>query len=214
MKIMISALALLTISAASACGGTKTQPAPTAGTNAVSATSPAGHGTSTAGGGTNTSGRQTSTARGGSPSGNSSTAESAGYNEVQLGPIFQRLPISFGRVLPGHSVMLPFQLHNVTQQPITVSSVTTGDAAFKASTECVGQELKSDDRCAFSVTFEPTARGNYNSYLAVTFDPGDIELQTGLKGTASFLGQSVGPPASQVAPADSSSSAPTGNSPP
>jgi hypothetical protein len=219
MKIMMAALALLTISAASACGGTETQPTPPNGTSAVSATSPAGHGTSTAGGGTNTSGGQTSTTHGGSPSGNSSTTEATTYNGVDLGPAFgPGPPIPFGRVFPGHSVTLPFQLHNKSQRSITIGTittitiiapVTTGDAAFSAGAECDGHVLEVDDRCVFSVTFKPAARGNYKSALSVAADSGQILssgiLLAGSAGPPSITDHSVSAPASQVAPADGSS---------
>jgi hypothetical protein len=228
MKIMMAALALLTISAASACGGTETQPTPTASTNAVSATSPAGHGMSTAGGGTNTSSGQTSATHSGSASGNSTTTEATTYNGVDLGPAFgPGPPVPFGRVFPGGSVTLPFQLHNKSQRSITIGTITTitliapvtvGDAAFSAGAECDHHVLEVDDRCVFSVTFKPPARGNYKSALSIAADSGQIlssgTLLAGSAGPPSITGHSVSPPASQLAPVDSSSSAPTGNSPP
>lgn len=227
MKTMMAALALLTAAAASACGGPKIQP--TNGDTGASASSPAVNGASTTGGGTGTTGsgtnttgaysEQTSATQGGSPPGNSNATAASTSNNVILGAQFNGAPaVSFGRIRPGQSVTLPFQLSSFSQQSITIVTLTTGDAAFSASTECEGRVLGRGTPCAFSVTFRPATTGDFNTYLKVATDPpGFGSTQTSLLGSAgpaSITGQSVSAPASQVAPADGSSPSPGSSAPP
>jgi hypothetical protein len=220
-KPLIAAAALLTMAMVTACGGPSAQPAAAGGGNTASVTSPAATATDTTGNGTAaaksgtsaTTGNnpeETSTTPGTSPPPDSGTTAPAASNEVILGAQFAGgNSVSFGRIIPGQSATLPFNLSNIGGQAVTIVTITTGDEAFSPSAECNGRTMDPGDSCAFSVTFSPAASGDHSSYLEVVVNPGDLSTTgTSLEGSAgspSVPGQSLNPSASELAPADSSS---------
>lgn len=212
-KPLIAATALLAIAIVPGCGGPNGQPPAAKGGSTASAAGADGNGTSTTG----NSLEQTPTTPGTSPPPDTGTTAPATSNNVILGAQFAGggPKVSFGRILPGQSTTLPFELDNIGEQSITVVSITSGDAAFSPSTECNGQTMDPGGSCTFSVTFSPADSGDYNSYLDVAVAaPGLGSTGTTLAGSAgspSVASQTLSPPPSQLAP---SQPVPAGSSSP
>jgi hypothetical protein len=143
----------------------------------------------------------------GTPSPESSMAtEPATNNQVILGASFGPLPVLFGPVLPGGSVVQQFSITNNSTQPITVIAITTDSMEFSTTTYCNGSVLQAGGSCVFYVIFQPLEEGIYDADLSITISPSSIPVTApSLEGSAGPpLAQSpaVNPPQSQITPGD------------
>lgn len=209
-RTAIAAIALLPIAVVSACGGPSVSSAAANGNNAGSGTSAAENGASAAGNGTSTAGDDSNQTPASPSTPGTTTTAPATYNEVVIGAEFAGAPdVSFGNILPGQSVTMQFRVGNLASQSVTVVSITTDTATFSPSADCNGRVLEPGGSCTFSVTFSPAVSGTYSSALNVAITPANIVSQgptlKGSAGPSSVQGQSISPPASQLAPAGSSS---------
>jgi hypothetical protein len=143
----------------------------------------------------------------GTPSPESSMAtEPATNNQVILGASFGPLPVFFGPVLPGGSVVQQFSITNNSTQPITVIAITTDSMEFSTTTYCNGSVLQAGGSCIFYVIFQPLEEGIYDADLSITINPSSTPVTaSSLEGSAGPpLAQSpaVNPPQSQITPGD------------
>ena len=97
--------------------------------------------------------------------------------------------LSFGGIPPGQQTVSSVDFANNGSQPLTFTSVTTPSAPFSAAGAPVaGTVLQPGAQILVSVTFAPTANGNFTSSLVLASNGGNVSVATtGTSSTPALL---------------------------